>query len=76
MTMRNGSRLAWGLLRGGGAPRWKLALLGHAVPEKIYTVEHGERKTRFQQPRVVSLGHGRVFNPNRNPNLACNFKCS
>ena len=31
----------------------------HFVPEKIYTVEHGERKTRFHQPRVVLLGHNR-----------------
>jgi hypothetical protein len=38
------------------ALRWPLALLGRAVPEKSYTVEHGERKTRFQHPRVVIFG--------------------
>jgi hypothetical protein len=55
-----------------GAPRWTLALVGRAGPEKSYTVEHGERKTRFQQPRVVSFGRGRACNRNRNRNLNLN----
>jgi hypothetical protein len=46
-----------------------LALVGRAVPEKNNTVEHGERKTRFQHPRVVPSGHNRdAAAPNRNPN--------